>query len=427
MLCIPLTATASPFEVYGFGSRATSMGGAHAAAARDHSAIFYNPANLTLREKVHFGAALTFVGSSLSIEQQTDEPQSAVLPENNLGVSLGFCFPLGGLLDYRVAVGLALAIPLVQMTRLEAMDPARPQFLYYQSLPDHLVITPAIGFRVFDWLRFGAGVQILAAVTSDLQVTGDMVRRRIEERSLTVDLTGTTGPIFGIGSTLGPVQLGLTYRDDLELYYSIPVDLMLDGVGLLALRVDGNALYTPKELVFGVAVTLTEPALVIAADFTAAFWSNAPDPAAHVDAVLDDAELRPEEEEVAALFEFHTERADLGAQDIIIPRFGIEWTVSSILALRAGYYHRPTPFPDQTGYTSYLDCPANVFSLGMGASFPDPLQVHEEDMTIDLHIQWTRLMERITQKQVEDGATYEGTLIAGGDIWNIGLEFRQDF
>ncbi len=404
------------------------MGNAQGAAARDHAAIFYNPANLVLREKTHLGIALSWVAPQLHIEPDPlGENSAAKLPQNNVGLSLGLNFPLGGLLDYRVAVGLALFLPLIQLTRIDAVDPSQPYFYMYESLPDHLVIAPAIGVRIFDELRLGAGVQILAAFDASFDATGDVLRRRIESRSLGVELAGATAPIVGLASTLGPVEIGLTFRDELELEYSLPVDFRFEGIGTLTLGVDGSALYNPRQLNLGVAVNVAEPRLVLAADLTAAFWSRAPDPAMHVEAVVSDAELRPSEETIDNLFEFSTTPLNLGAEDIFIPRLGAEWAVSDVFTLRAGYYHRAAVIPDQTGYGNVLDAAANVFSLGAGATFPDPLHVTEELGTIDVHVQLTSLRSRSADKSSEAGATVDETLVAGGAIWHLGIEFHQDF
>jgi hypothetical protein len=414
--------------VFGFGSRAIAMGGAQGAAARDHSSIFYNPANLALRRKVHFGASLTLIEPAVSLSPTQPNPSlEAELPGRNLSLALGFCFPLGGLLDYRVAVGFAMSVPLVELTRLTAVDPARPHFYLYEGLANNLIIAPALGIRLLDWLHVGIGVQVLAALGAELGVTGDLVRRRIEQRSLTVDLSGATAGIVGLHATFGRLEIGLTYRDDLALDYRIPVDFLLEDVGTLTLDVDGTSLYSPRQFNLGLAYTLDDPALTFALDATLALWSEAPSPAANISARLTDEELRPGEPTVETLLDFRTTPFTLGAQDILIPRFGVEWQATEIWTVRAGYFHRPTPLPDQTGYGNVLDTAANVISLGAGATFPDPLQIDELPVTIDVHVQWTHLGDRLVVKDAARGATFEGQYLAGGSVWNIGFEYRHDF
>lgn len=427
-LCLAGPAHASPFEVFGFGSRAIAMGGAQGAAARDHSSIFYNPANLTLRTNVHFGISLTLIEPAVSLDPSQPSPDlGARIPQRNVSLALGFSFPLGGLLDHRVAVGFAVSVPLVELTRLVAVDPARPYFYLYEALADNLVIAPALGFRLTDWLRVGVGLQILAALGAELGVTGDLVRRRIESRSLTVDLSGAVAPVVGLHVLAGPVEVGLTFRDHLALDYRLPVDFLLEDVGTVELDVAGTTLYSPRQLNLGLAYTLDDPALTIALDATLALWSEAPSPAADITATLTDEELRPNEPTVEDLLGFQTAPFALGAENILIPRVGLEWRATDVFTFRAGYFHRPSPIPDQTGYGNVLDAAANVFSLGAGATFADPLQIDELPATIDIHVQWTHLRDRLVVKDPDRGATFTGQYLAGGEVWNVGLEFRHDF
>jgi len=403
------------------------MGSAQGAAARDHAAIYYNPANLVLRRNTHFGLATNYVNPQMYIESDVPDQAEPELPSQNMGLSLGFVFPLGGRIDYRVSIGFALFVPLIELTRLEAIDPARPFFYMYEGLPDHLVIAPAIGFRITDWLRIGVGVQILAALDSGVNVTGDVIDRRMESRSLTVELSGTTGPIVGLSTGYGPFELGVTFRDELELTYDLPILFDFEGVGTLTLDVAGTTLYSPRQVNVGTAYRIAEPDILLAADLTIALWSSAPDPTAQISAVVTDEELRPEEDTVSTLFDIQSTDLNLGAQDVVIPRFGIEWQINDIFVTRAGYFHRPAILPDQVGYTSMMDNSVNVFSLGGGATFPDPLQVAELPMTIDFHLQLNQLVPRNTVKDTEHGALEQGAMETGGTIWNVGLELRQDF
>lgn len=427
LLLAPTPVEASPFDVFGFGSRATAMGSAQGAAARDHASIYYNPANLVLRRNTHFGLATHYVNPQMYIESDVPEQAEPELPAQNMGLSLGFVFPLGGRLDYRVSIGFALFVPLIELTRLEAIDPAKPFFYMYEGLPDHLVIAPAIGFRITDWLRIGAGVQILAALNSGVNVTGDVIDRRMETRSLTVDLAGTTGPIVGLSTGYGPFELGVTFRDELQLSYQLPILFDFEGVGTLTLDVGGTSLYSPRQVNIGTSYHIAEPDLLLAADLTIALWSSAPDPTAQISAVVTDEELRPEEDTVGTLFDIQSTPLELGAQDVVIPRFGIEWRINDMFMTRAGYFHRPAILPDQVGYTSMMDNSVNVFSIGGGVTFPDPLQLAELPMTIDCHLQLNQLVPRQTVKDPEHGAPEAGAMDAGGTIWNVGLELRQDF
>ena len=62
-------ASASLFDTYGFGARASAMGGAMAAQSSDYEAVYYNPANLLSRKAAHFGVGLSATSPHLAFER----------------------------------------------------------------------------------------------------------------------------------------------------------------------------------------------------------------------------------------------------------------------------------------------------------------------------------------------------------------------
>ncbi len=110
LLALATYAHASVFDTYGFGARATAMANAHAAASDDYTAVYYNPAALTVRKSPHVGTGLVLVVPELSIDRDADDPSApdSELPSTNMGVNLGVLFPLGGLIQNRFALGVGL-------------------------------------------------------------------------------------------------------------------------------------------------------------------------------------------------------------------------------------------------------------------------------------------------------------------------------
>jgi len=164
------TAAANIFDIYGLGARGTAMGSAQTADATDYDAVFYNPARLTARRKTRFGFALQLVAPSLDINRPSSSPgesaggRDSVLPGENIGVTAGVVFPMGGLIEDRIAIGVAFFLPTLNATRLEAFDPSVPQYVMYQALPDQLVIAVGVAVEPLDGVRLGAGAQVLAAL-----------------------------------------------------------------------------------------------------------------------------------------------------------------------------------------------------------------------------------------------------------------------
>jgi hypothetical protein len=141
-------AGASVFDTYGFGARAAAMGSAQAAAAEDFSAVYYNPAALTVHKRPHVGTALTVVAPSVGVRRRAESEGPPVeRPDPNAGITLGLLFPLGGKIENRFALALGAYLPTIQVTRVDARDERTPQFYRYEALPDKIVIAPALAYE----------------------------------------------------------------------------------------------------------------------------------------------------------------------------------------------------------------------------------------------------------------------------------------
>jgi long-chain fatty acid transport protein len=424
----PAPAMASLFDVFGMTARGTAMGGAQGAAGLDHAAVYYNPALLTLRKKVHFGVTLQGVLPDLSIDVAPDSTRTPILPASHLGVTIGAVFPLGGKIDDRIALGLAVYLPTLQSTRLDSPDPATPQAYLYQALPQALVLAAGLSGQLTDWLSVGVGVQMLANFQGSMRIDLSLERRRVERRQLSGDLTGEVAPTVGV--LLGPFEgfsVGFTYRDDFGLGFALPIRFNIDRVGVLGIDPQGTGLYTPDQYNIGFAYALPTIPLLLAADFTWMRWSAAPGPAVSIVALLDDRGLRPDAEPPGVLLDLPTIDVPLGAQDTVVTHLGAEYRVQPWLAFQGGYVLRPTPIPDQRGYTSYADATAHVLSVGSSLTWADPLEVHDNPVSLDLFLQATLHPERRAEKDPGLDLERVGSWGFSGAIWNLGVEFRHDF
>lgn len=415
-------AQAGLFDVYGFGARATAMGNAHSAASEDYTAVFYNPGALTVRKTPHVGTGLNVVVPRLEVNRQRAPGADAPLdemPDSNVGINLGLLFPLGGLIEDRVALGVGLYVPTIQVTRVDALDIQTPHFHRYQSLTDKLVVAAGLAYQIHDRVSIGLGGQVLGNLTGSATANIDPLAKRITRRNLAVDLESASALIAGV--LVEPVdgwRLGFSYRGALSLGYSLGTDLTIEGAGRMVAEVSGIALYTPPTYTWGVAHK-TE-VLTLTADLVWARWSESPDPSAQVTLLIDGEAL-----DKGSTQQYSTP-VDLGAEDTLDVRVGAEWRVDDQWALRGGYGYHPTPLPAQTDVPNYVDSAAHQVGLGFGYTFEDPLDIHRSPITLDLSVQGTFLSERDHQKGA-DVASDVGSFSAGGQIWHVALQFRHDF
>jgi long-chain fatty acid transport protein len=420
--CLAGPARANVFEEYGFGARAAAMGNAHVAASKDYTAAFYNPAALTVRKSPHVGTGLNVVIPRLTITHDeaagADAPADR-LPQTNVGVNLGLLFPLGGLIDNRVAFGAGLYLPTIRVTRVDSLPAETPHFYRYNSLPDKIMLALGAAFEVHETVSVGVGYQFLGSLDGEARVALDLLTQRFTRKELKVDVHADTGILAGVHVRPMPgLSLGFSFRDALQLRYDLVTDVTIKDVGRLVADVRGTSLYTPQQFSWGAAYDPIER-LTLSADLVWSRWSQAPDPTARFTVTLDGEPLGFDSLEADAA------PVDLGAQDTVGPRAGAEWRMDEAWAFRAGYALRPTPLPAQTGRTNYIDSDAHQVGLGVGFSFPDPLAIHRAPLTIDLAGQLSWLAARRAQKVDADDAV--GSYESGGVIWNVATTIRHDF
>lgn len=434
MLLVAPSADASLFDTYGLGPRGTAMGGSLVALSVNYDSVYYNPANLLSRHVRDLGFGLNLIAPAMTFNYLSgDEPTAPALPETNLGFHIGLSAPIGGLLNERVAVGAVLFHPLVQFTRIGSPDPALPQFYRYQDLPNKLIIATALAVEPIEWLRLGVGVQILAELEGEIHTALSLTEKRFTRETIDLELTGTTGLTAGV--SVGPIyglRFGAAFRAALQLDYALPIEVLLEEVGMLTVDLRGVSLYTPDQLAVGLAwesAPVDEPGWAVEVGLTWERWSAAPPSGAQFVIEVDDSVLRAAENAAGRpeqnIIEARAEGVPLGAVDTITPRVGVEWRPTHMWALRAGWFYRPTPLPRPTGDGNAMDAAAHVLSLGGGVTFSDPTRIHRTPMIVGLAVQLTLLAERLVPKA--EGGTPAGVYQFSGVLWNVALDLQHAF
>lgn len=431
-------ARASFFDTYGFSARAVARGNAMVALGFDYDAAYYNPANVLSRKRVHLGFGLDLVAPDLAVTplSGTFDP---VVVENNLAFHLGFSTPIGGIFGEKIGFGLAFFHPLTTGTSVSSVDPALPWWYRYQSLPDKLVVAAAFAAEPWPWLRLGVGAQVLAALDGEVTGAVSLAEGRFLRENIDIEVIPKVAPTLGLA--LGPWRLGAkeggglrfgaTLRMALELDYRLPVTIDIEQLGVLDVLVEGVSLYTPDQLALGLgweSAPAPEPGVSIELGLTMERWSAAPPAGARFVLRVDDSGVRPPtdpSDTPESLIDVEGSRTPLGAVDTWSPRAGFEWRPSSTIALRAGWFFRPTPLPVPVYQTNTLDADAMVFSLGAGVLFGDPLGAQSEPLGLDLTVQLTSIGERQVIKDPTAGSP-QGAYTHGGHIWHVSLDLRHD-
>ncbi len=422
-----LSAAADTFETFGYGPRAAAMGGAQTADANDYTSVYYNPALMPYHKDVNFGFNFQWYRMNASVQSKDlarDIDCTYCTAQDQVGMSLGLLFPLGGRVRNRVALGLGLYAPETRLLRV--LSPARDQpfWLHYNSSPERLVVHVGGGVKITEWLSLGLGVQALAdLVGNGADVSVDLFNKQVQKATLDSHLATRLAPVVGLSVRPKPwLRFGATYRGEMFLLYRIPANVNLVGVGELQFNITGSTLYTPHTVQFGAAIDPI-PELTISLDGEWMHWSGAPTPYTNLHIGLSGDVLKGLGLDKA--FDINSPDQPAGFVDTVGARLGVEYRITERVAARVGGFYRPTPVPKQdTSGTNILDCDTVGLTGGIGFAVDDPLEIFQAPVHLDLTAQGQFLLGRETNKDPTDSVpsyTYSAT------VYGITASVRYDF
>jgi long-chain fatty acid transport protein len=429
-------AAANPLDPFGFGSRATAMGGAAAADVHDFSANYYNPAGLALARGVEISVGYVNVDQSLRINGR----DSGVDPVRALVA--GVVAP-GKVLGVPFAFGFGLHLPDDRLSRVRALPQDTPRWELYDNRNQRLYLAANLALSPWPWLQIGGGASFMSSTTGTLDITGqaniytpDSSQLR---SSVAADLTAVRYPQVGARVALGDrVALALVYRGqfalDLDLKARLHGDISGLTTALYELETDSVNNFLPQQVVVGGSWKLLD-ALRLDLDVTWVNWSAYVPPVADVRVKLD---IPPPEGGWPAGITPPTTPAPtvispIQMHDTLVPHLGIEWRALSRVVsrrtwevfARAGYEYDRSPIPAQTGATNYVDRDRHAGSLGVGLRVQDLLPELPRDLRLDAHLQWSALPTGTTTKL--SAADPVGEYTAGGTLLNLGATLTMGF
>ncbi|AWV90547.1 OmpP1/FadL family transporter [Bradymonas sediminis] len=405
-LMLPSAASASPFEMYGAGGRASAMAGAQTASAEGAAAIFYNVGSLAHSEPGVSGG-LT-VGLNRSRILLMNRPLGYDIPDlggyspaipsgmtkyerrDTTDVDNLYVLTLGGVTSFGIKdlrAGLLLAMPTSGYVDANTHFADERERIFSNQL--HFTLTDqrlrrldlemGIAYKVADWISAGLGATFSPGTVMSTNVylpnVGDQSDVDLNSQ---IDSESLWGLLAGVQVDFSEqLQFGLQYRS--EVYFRIHGQntIRVGNTGGKDTReivqvLDWTPSYSPHSVSAGLA--WTQGASKIMLDGRYERWSD-----------YRNNHSKPTN--------FH---------DTISPRLGYEYSLPGKddkpgNKLRAGLGWVPSPVPDQTGRTNYVDNDRAMASIGASYqldAFGLPLEI---DWALQLHV----LMSRVTHKKIK--------------------------
>jgi long-chain fatty acid transport protein len=424
------SAAANPADIFGYGARGISMGGAQVAAADDSTASYYNPARLIGDGDIHID-----IGYQLAApDVETNDTDFAVDQARGLSIGIGVPGKIGGL---DLAIGSSLFLPDQHLTRTRTLPPGQPRFLAYDNRPQRLLFVATGAIEIVDGLSIGGGVAYMSSTEGAVELHGLLgfpdADRSDFDLAIDVDLQTIRYPHAGIAWRVAPwLDVGASYRGGFRLVLNQGFDLMGDiGTednhvvedGFLKLDALAQDLFQPAQFTVGAAARVA-PCWLVALDVAWHRWSAFENPAAKIAIELelgqfnDFVDIPPQPELV-----------DPDLHDIVVPRLGVEWLAAAgprrTIRGRAGYVYEPDVAPPQTGETNFIDNDKHSLSIGAGIEWPGIGGVILRPLSLDAFVGLTVLAPRdhVKTSPIDPVGDYR----SGGKVFAAGLSSRWRF
>jgi long-chain fatty acid transport protein len=368
-------AKASPFDLYGSGSRAGARAGAMTASADDHTALYYNPAGMLLgKPMVSVGTLVAMDDVRIRLKKRPtgyDLPDrgdgSAAIPSkfrlnkrtdtdditNTYGLQLGATASLG---NENLRVGVNVMLPMNRIARQVSRFPDEREQYFSNRLDFEMLgersqqpaILAGIAYRFSKYFSIGAGVNVLPGADTVASVyLADATKQQEIELVVENDQVGRVAPTIGLLVTPSEsLRFGLSYRGANYFKLKLRNDIQIMGFQgedadfPVTQQATVVANYSPDQLAAG--VVWQSGSLAASLDAVWMRWSG---------------------------YLNYQGSSDHGFSDAISVRASLEKGAASDTKLRVGLAWEPSGVPLQDGRTNYVDNDRFVGSIGGGHPF----------------------------------------------------------
>jgi hypothetical protein len=425
ILCCYLLCSASSFanvgEIYGFGSKPSSMGNAFTAIPGGAFGFFYNPGSIVFSDKVTAGIGVTYGASNfnsinrdliLENKKTGDDVRKGKVDLSNeasKGSVFGLTLPLRREFP-RIALGGVGYLPLDRVLTIQFEQPYLPIYPLYSKRTQRFSFYGGGAVEVIPNLSLGAGVNLFSRLKGDA-----VMRATTAEPILVLGINGTPGvsPVAGLQYEQDDYGVGLSYKYEANSTAQVSLKPQLTNIMGADFSLEwltaGSYFYDPSQLALGFFSKIWA-SFTLSADLLYQRWSKFQLPYLDVESTGPDLG----KSEVRGNF-----------QDIISPKVGVEYQIEK-LSLRGGYQFIPSPIKlNQPSNLNLLDANKSIFSLGLGYDFETLFGIVSNPIEVDLHFQYHKLQDRNVVKETEFVGAPGYSI--GGSLTNVGFSVTSYF
>lgn len=363
---VPADALAGPFDLYGAGARGSAMG-AQVGRPEGAWAVYYNIGALSESDVgATAGGFATYNGAQILLMDRPEGYDIPVLEVANAPTATGaertarsdtdgleplYALTFGGVTSLgieRLRLGFVAFVPTKELLTLQTHynDERERIFtnrLHFELIDDHtrrFDIEAGMSYRMTPWASFGIGGTFLtgANVATDVYLQDPTDQSNIAINA-DVHTENRWGLLAGFHLRLPrQTQVGVSYRGPVWFRVAGENRLQISGADATGEQPRQDLNWTPKYSPGALAsgVNTTWGSFELGLDARWVFWSDYRDT--------------------------HSQRVDF--EDVIQWRLGLQHNYSADDRVRLGLGWDPSPIPNQTGRTNYVDNDRVLTSVG---------------------------------------------------------------
>ncbi|MCB1189751.1 MAG: outer membrane protein transport protein [Leptospiraceae bacterium] len=321
-------------------------------------------------------------------------------------IGLGLAMNLNGIynLERNIKFGVNIQAPGTgNLLTINDVNPTTHRYLQYGVANQKPTIMGGLGVEIIEEMLYvGVGFNAMASgngaiLMKDVPISPDRV---VPNQQAILEVKPLITPIYGIQLEIGPFLAGASYRREVAM--SVDSLQARAQTTLLGIQLDFDMalldLYTPRVWSYGIGFKPMDE-LLIAVDVSRELWSA--------------YKLSRTKKTYSETFWLN---------DITSYRAGVEYKISEMLKVRAGYSKKPSAVPNSPGEMNWMDFDKLVATGGASLTIsPEMISGLRNPVIIDFAIGYQKLHGRHVFKYIatDKNPNYS----SGGNVWYGGISF----